>query len=209
MERKRRQTARKKKSEESVKRTQKAKSLICEIRKREMSVDEIKRRIESIFGKGSALEIGDATTKKIVERIEELSKREQQLDKWEKMRQDAKRRQREDRRLNLFWRRNKTFPAKYGGEDETPDPQETLDFWRTINNKEVSEGWRNDRDIREAFSQVRWGTRRRICRWFAFTEEEFDEILRCTAHERHAEWTASTHSQLRSARPSRRPCSSS
>ena len=86
-----------------------------------------------------------------------------------------------DRRLNVFWRKNKTFPAKFGGEEETPDPQETLDFWRSINNKEVSEGWRNDRSIREAFSQVRWKTRRSICRWYNFTEEEFEEVLRCTS----------------------------
>ena len=79
-ERKRRQTARKKKSEESLKRTQKAKSLIGEIRRREMKKDDIECRIEAIFGKGSAQEIENATTKeKIVERIEELSKREQQL----------------------------------------------------------------------------------------------------------------------------------
>ena len=73
--------------------------------------------------------------------------REQQFDEWEKMRQDAKRRQKDDRRLNLFGRKNKTFPAKFGIEDETPDPQETLDFWRSINNKEVNEGWREDRSI--------------------------------------------------------------
>ena len=45
----------------------------------------------------------------------------------------------------------------------------------------MSDGWREDRSIREAFSQVRWATRRRICRWFDFTEEEFEEVLRCTA----------------------------
>ena len=124
VERKRRQSAKKKKLEEAVKRTQKAKSLIAEIRRRDMRKEEIEARIEELFGKGSSQEIGNATTKeKIVERIEELSKREQQLDEWEKMRQDAKRRQREDRRLNLFWRRNKTFPAKFGGDDETPDPK--------------------------------------------------------------------------------------
>ena len=55
------------------------------------------------------------------------------------MRQDTKRRQREDRRLNIFWRRDKTFPAQFGMEEDTPDPQETLNFWRSINNKEVSE----------------------------------------------------------------------
>ena len=130
--------------------------MIAEIRRKEISKAEIEQRSEEMFGKGTGKEIGNATTKeKIVERIEELSKREQQFDEWERMRTESKRRQREDRRLNIFWRRNKTFPAKFGGEEETPDPQETLDFWRSINNKEVSEGWRNDRSIRGAFSQVR------------------------------------------------------
>ena len=81
VERKRRQTSRKKRSEDAVKRTQKAKSLIAEIRRREMSKEEIEARIEAIFGKGSSQEIVNATTKdKIVERIEKLSKMEQQLD---------------------------------------------------------------------------------------------------------------------------------
>ena len=76
VERKRRQTARKKRSEEAVKRTQKAKSLIAEIRRGEMSMREIEARLEEIFGEGSSQEIENTTTKKkIVERIEELSKR--------------------------------------------------------------------------------------------------------------------------------------
>ena len=148
VERKRRHTARKKRSDESSRRTQKEKTLIADIRRKEISKEEIERRIEAIFGKGSGQVIGNATTKeKIVERVEELSKREQQFDEWERMRREFKRRQRDDRRLNLFWRRNKTFPAKFGREEETPDPQETLDFWRSINNKEVSEGWKDDRSI--------------------------------------------------------------
>ena len=62
-----------------------------------MSKEEIEGRIEEIFGKGSSQEIGNSTTKeKIAERIEELSKREQQLDEWQKMRLDTKRKQRED-----------------------------------------------------------------------------------------------------------------
>ena len=51
------------------------------------------------------------------------------------MRKEAKRRQRADRRLNLFWRRNKTFPKLYGCDEETPDAEETLNFWRAISNK--------------------------------------------------------------------------
>ena len=63
------------------------------------------------------------------------------------MRKEA-RSQREDRRLNLFWRRNKTFPTQFGGDEETPGVEETLEFWRMINNKEASEGWKDDRDVR-------------------------------------------------------------
>ena len=97
------------------------------------------------------------------------------------MRQEAKRRQREDGRLYLFWRRNKSFPKQFGGQEETPDANETLMFWRAINKKEVNEGRKEDRSIRESFTEVKWKTRRSICRWFKFTEEEFEEVLRCTA----------------------------
>ena len=57
---------------------------------------------------------------------------------------ESKKRQREDRRLNVFWRKNKTFPAQYGGSEDTPDAEETLMFWRSINNKEISEWWFED-----------------------------------------------------------------
>ena len=97
------------------------------------------------------------------------------------MRQDAKRKQREDRRLTLFWRKNKTFPAQFGGDDETPEVEQTLEFWRSVNNKEVTEGWRDDRDIIGVLYRLSMETRRRTCRWFKFTEDEFDEVLRCTA----------------------------
>ena len=148
-----------------------------------MMKEEIERRLEQIFGRGSSQEIKAATTKdKIVERIEEISKREEQIDEWETMRKEARRRQREDRRLNLFWRRNKTFPTQFGGDEETPGVEETLEFWRRINNKEVPEGWKEDRDIRGALYEVKMLLRKgRSCRWFEFTEAEFDEVLRCTA----------------------------
>ena len=93
-----------------------------------MRKDEIGGRLEEIFGGGCSQEIENVTAiEKIVERIEELSKREEQFEKWENIKEEAKRKQREDRKLNLFWRRNKCFPAQFGGE-ETPDAEVTLAF---------------------------------------------------------------------------------
>ena len=44
-----------------------------------------------------------------------MSKRETQFDEWEKMRKEAKKRQREDRRSNIFWRRiNASLPSMEG-----------------------------------------------------------------------------------------------
>ena len=63
------------------------------------------------------------------------------------MRQEARRWQREDRRLKIFWRMNKCFPSRHGGNDETPAAQETLEFWRSANNKEVCDGWKEDESI--------------------------------------------------------------
>ena len=141
VERKRRQASKDKKKEETRTRTQKAKALIQCIRRGGIGKDDVQRRLEEIFGGGSSQEISNLTTmEEMVERIEELSKREQQFDEWENMRREAKRKQRDDRRLNLFWRRNKCFPTQFGGEEETPEAEETLNFWRSINNKEVSEG---------------------------------------------------------------------
>ena len=146
-----------------------------------MRKEKIEEKLDEIFGKGSHQEIESVTTiEKIVERIAEMAKREEQFEKWETMRKEAKRRQREDRRLNLFWRRNKTFPTQYGGEEETPDTNETLLFWRSIN-KAVSEGWREDRSIQAVLRETREKLQGRRCRWEKFTEAEFDEVLRCTA----------------------------
>ena len=82
--------------------------------------------------------------------------------------------------MNVFWRRNKTFPKQYGGENETPDAEDTLMFWRGINNKDASDGWRVDDSIQEVLRDVRGKVPRR-CSWGAFTEEEFEEVIRCTA----------------------------
>ena len=183
LERKRRHASKKKKSDDSKQRTQKAKALIARIRRGELRKEEIVVKREEIFGKGSGQEIEKATTKeKIAERIEDLSRREEQFETWEKMRVEAKKRQREDRRLNLFWRKNKSFPKQFDGDVETPDVEETLEFWRGINNKEASEGWKEDLYIEEALNKMRLKTmREKKCQWFTFTEEEFDEVLRCTA----------------------------
>ena len=110
-----------------------------------------------------------------------MSKTERQFEEWETMRRESKKGQLEDRRLNLFWRRNKTFPKQFGGDEETPDAEERLNLWRAINNQEVSDGWKEDRDIRGTLYRVNYETRRRTCRWFEFTEAEFDEVLRCTS----------------------------
>ena len=82
--------------------------------------------------------------------------------------------------MNIFWRKNKCFPKQFGGDDETPEAEETLMFWRSINNKNVSEGWLSDEAIQEVLREMRGALRRR-CRWEALTEEEFDDVLRCTA----------------------------
>ena len=101
-----------------------------------------------------------------------MSKRETQFEVWEQMRQESKRRQREDRRLNLFSRKNKCFHAQFGRDDETPGIEETLSYWRGINNKETSEMWKEDGDIRGALGEVKWLIRKvgGRCRWFAFAE---------------------------------------
>ena len=138
-EKKRRQTAQKNRSDETNMRTQRTKALITEIKRGKMRKGEIIRRLESIFGEGSGREIETATTKEnVVERITEMLKAEELFEEWERMRKEAKK-QREDRRLNLFWRKNKSFPTQFGRDEETPEVEETLEFWRRINNKEVSE----------------------------------------------------------------------
>ena len=96
VEKKRRQTARKKRGDEAMKRTQRVKALIAIIKQGKMNKDEIERNIEKMFGKGCKEEIEKVTTiEKIVERVEEMSKRETQLEEWETMRKESKRRQRE------------------------------------------------------------------------------------------------------------------
>ena len=97
------------------------------------------------------------------------------------MRHEERRRQREDRRLNIFRRQNMTLPSKHDGGEETPDPGEILDFWRSVNNKEVCDGWKDDESIQEILQETREKHGRQRCVWGPFTEAEFDEILRCTA----------------------------
>ena len=62
VEKKRRQTARKKKGDEVVKRTQRVKALIAIIKQGKISKDEIERNIEKMFGKGCKEEIEKVTT---------------------------------------------------------------------------------------------------------------------------------------------------
>ena len=73
VEKKRRQTSRKRKREEVTIKTQRAKALIFDIRRGQLRKEEIERRLEEIFGKGSCQEIENARTRKMIEMIEELS----------------------------------------------------------------------------------------------------------------------------------------
>ena len=174
-----------------------------------MKKEEIEKRLEEIFGRGSRQEIEKAATnEKIVERIEELSKREEQFEEWERMRRESKRKQREDRRLNLFWRRNKSFPKQFGGEDVTPDANETLLFWRAINNKEVGEGLKEDRSIREAFTEVKWKTGEASVDSSSSRKKNLKKSSVARHLGRRAELTQFTRSRSRSAQSSRRQCSS-
>ena len=56
------------------------------------------------------------------------------------MRIEAKRRQREDRRLNIL-PRNKSFTQQFGCEEDTPYAETRLEFWRRITiKKSVKDG---------------------------------------------------------------------
>ena len=68
-----------------------------------------------------------ATNEKIIERIEEMSKTEEQFERWEKMRKESKMRQRDDRRLNLFWRKTRHSRHRMV-EIETPRCTGNADF---------------------------------------------------------------------------------
>ena len=151
-----------KKSDEARTRTQRTKTLITDIKRRGMKREEILKRVDEIFGKRSCHEIENVKTdNKIVERSEEMSKREEQFDTWEQMRREAKRKRVEDRRLNVLWWKNKCFPAHFGSNEDTPDTQETLEFWRSINNKVVTERWREDEAIQEVLRGIRESLGRR------------------------------------------------
>ena len=52
------------------------------------------------------------------------------------------------------------FPKRFEGEEETPEVEETLEFWRSVNNKEVSEVWKEDRSIRGVLGEVKRMVRR-------------------------------------------------
>ena len=66
VERKRRQSKREMRNDESKTRRQKAKSLIAEVRRGGMRKEEIEKRLEKIFGVESSQEIAKATTEEKV-----------------------------------------------------------------------------------------------------------------------------------------------
>ena len=82
-ERKIRWAAKNDKSEEKRTRTQRAKAPISMIKRGEIRKEDISRRVELIFGKGSWQEVEDGTTIETTERITEMSKREERFDEWE------------------------------------------------------------------------------------------------------------------------------
>ena len=96
------------------------------------------------------------------------------------MRHEAKKRQREDRRLNI-WRKNKCFPAQFGSDEETPEAKETLEFWMGMNNKADNEGLRNDEAIQDALLEMKTILRWRRCRWEPSRRLNLKRFLRCTA----------------------------
>ena len=71
------------------------------------------------------------------------------------MRQEAKRKQREEKRPNVFEGKNKYFPTQCGNDEETPEADDTLAFWTSVNNKAVSEGWLADESIQAALMEMR------------------------------------------------------
>ena len=76
VEQKRRKTTRQKRHDETETRTQKAKALVADIKHEKMKREDIERRLEEIFGQGSRQELeGVLAIEKIVERIEQMSKR--------------------------------------------------------------------------------------------------------------------------------------
>ena len=113
--------------------------------------------------------------------MEEIAKREEQFEKWEEKKWDAKRRQREDRRINLNLEEEQVLPQAVRRRRGHAGRRRDVGILEDINNKEATEGWREDMSIREVLYRVKYEVRRRTCRWFKFTEAEFEEVLRCTA----------------------------
>ena len=56
------------------------------------------------------------------------------------MRVEVKKKQREEKRLNVFWWKNKCLPDQFGNDEETPEAQETLMFWRSIKKRKRVNG---------------------------------------------------------------------
>ena len=73
----------------------KAKALIVNRRRRQLKKEEIERKLEAVFGEGRCHETTKVmTTDMIVERIEEMEKKEEQIEASEMMIRESKRKQR-------------------------------------------------------------------------------------------------------------------
>ena len=102
---KRRQNSHSKMSEEAIIMKWRAKTLVADMKRGRMMKEEIETRLKCILCEGSAQEIESArTSEKIVERIE-ISKTEERFEGWDNKRREATRKQRDDGRLSIFWRK--------------------------------------------------------------------------------------------------------
>ena len=141
-ERKRRQASRKERSEALMAMTQRAKALIADIKRGEIRNEEVQKRLECFFfGRGSRHEIEKATTR------EKSSKEWKKLPSEKSNLKNGKRRngmQKEGKEKTegstSTWRKNKCFPKQFEGEEDTPDAEETLAFWRTSTTKKQLKG---------------------------------------------------------------------
>ena len=110
-----------------------------------------------------------------------------------------------ERKTNIEWRKNKSFPLKLVNEDEFPDKEESLAFWRSINQKEASDEWERDEDILMVLRERRRNVNEAT--WRKLMEDKVNETIKMTAPWKAPGNDNITHSQSNTARRSERHCS--